>query len=548
MSKVKKEIKTVEQILTDENPVEIRALFSFSVKDNVNSILDKYNLWVRYFFPKYFYSKEKGKIIEDADFHKDIDLNNLLVYIGELNGGIKSFTDICFRGAAKTTRTKLFVAFCILNDAGHYRRYFKVLTKDLDNAKQIVTDVYNMFVTKRVQLVYQSVFEKSEFKREERMDRFTTSSGVKMVADTVGVDQRGALQEEARPDFEWFDDFETRKTLRSAVETNALWLNMEEARTGLSADGGCIYTCNYVSERGNVHKLVQKKNKRNVVLIVPIIKNGVPTWEEMYDILKISQIKEDAEDYEGEYLCEPSAGGDVIFDRQKLNRMLPSEPVRVIGQFKMFKAYNPSHRYAGAHDVAGGVGLDSSTSVFIDFDTIPCRVVATYKDNTIKPDVFGYEIASQGDRYGECLIAPEQNNHGHATIAILKQNYGNIFATVPKDTKVDEKHKATDYGWKTNAATKPKMLMALRKAVDDGLLELTDEDLINEAKSYSRDDLMDTDTDPRLSTRHFDLLMACAIAWQMKDYATYEPKQTDEEVKAIKSQDELSWEERFDIL
>ena len=35
----------------------------------------------------------------------------------------------------------------------------------------------------------------------------------------------------------------------------------------------------------------------------------------------------------------------------------------------------------------------------------------------------------------------------------------------------------------------------------------------------TRNDLIDVERDPRLTTRHFDLLIAAAIAWQMKDYA-----------------------------
>ena len=61
------------------------------------------------------------------------------------------------------------------------------------------------------------------------------------------------------------------------------------------------------------------------------------------------------------------------------------------------------------------------------------------------------------------------------------------------------------------------MLFAFGKAVNDGLLELNDPALIDEAKSYTRNDLIDSEKDPRLTTRHFDLLMAAAIAWQMKD-------------------------------
>ena len=57
--------------------------------------------------------------------------------------------------------------------------------------------------------------------------------------------------------------------------------------------------------------------------------------------------------------------------------------------------------------------------------------------------------------------------------------------------------------------------------IEDGHLELSDPDLIAEARSYTRDDLMEREVDPRLTTRHFDLLMAAAIAWQMRNYAKF---------------------------
>jgi hypothetical protein len=53
----------------------------------------------------------------------------------------------------------------------------------------------------------------------------------------------------------------------------------------------------------------------------------------------------------------------------------------------------------------------------------------------------------------------------------------------------------------------------------DGLIDLNDKDLINEVKQYTRNDLIDRDEDIRLTTKHFDFVMALAIAWQMKDSA-----------------------------
>lgn len=501
-------IPSPQEILASEDPEILLSAFQFTVAESDRLILFRFNLWIRKFFPKYLPG-------EDAPFHKRIDQYNLAVYRGE----IKSFTDIAFRGAAKSTRTKLFVAFVIANDREHFRRYFKILSKDVDNATQITTDVYNMFMTPEILRFYPEIFQKTKTKREETMSSFTTSTGIKMRSDSVGTDQRGDLQEEARPDFILFEDIETRKTLKSAVETKTIGDNMEEARTGLSKTGGWVCNANYISERGNVHRMTLKADEKNIVMITPIKnKDGDPMWK-IYTIEQINQLEKDAEDFEGEYMCRPSASLDVLFDREKLLNMETLKPVRDIAGFKIFKPYDASHRYAIGADVAGGVGLDSSTSVNWDFSTIPCRVVATFKSNTIKPDTFGFELASQGNRYGGCLVAPEKNNHGHATLAILKQEYDHIFSTQRKDIQNVDVAPPKEYGWHTNAATKPKMMFALKKAVEDGLAELSDPALIAEAKSYSRDDLMDKEADPRLTTRHFDLLIAAAIGWQMKDFA-----------------------------
>lgn len=518
--------------ILDSNDIEsILGLFNFTVKDPDYVIVEKFGMWMRFFFLRYLI--ENNPNAEDAPFHNKIDTYNLKVY----KGTIKSFTDIAFRGAAKSTRTKLFLAFCIANDIEHHQRYMKVLTKDLANAKQYITDIYNMFVDPKMKEFYPEVFAKTEQKREETMGSLTTATGIKMTADTVGVDQRGDIQEESRPGLILFDDFETRKTLRSAVETKTIGENMEEARTGLSKTGGCIYNCNYISERGNVHKLVEKADDNNVVMITRIKdKNGNPKWN-IYTKEQIDQIEHTAEDFEGEYMCQPSASQDVFFDRESVDKQIARQPIKTIADFKIFYSYNPSHRYGSGHDLGGGVGLDHSTSVFYDFSTIPAKVVGTFKSNTIKPDIFGDEIEREACIFGKPIVAPE-NNRFDMCIGRIRQIYDRIyFSTKKKDSKLDTRvlNSEKTYGWNTNLATKPKAFYDFRKAIEDGLVELTDQDLINEVKSYTRDDLMDTEIDPRLSTRHFDLLMAAVIGWQMRNYATeYE----------IENKNEITEEER----
>ena len=289
---VKKQLgSSLMKILDSGTKSDIRALFSFDITDTEKEVLLKFNLWGRHFFPKFYKFK-------DADFHKDIDKYNYRVYRGE---DLKYFIDIVFRSGAKTTRTKLFIAYCIANDSDHSRKFFKILTKDISNAKQVVTDIYNLLLS--ISSYYPEIFQKTDQKKEERMDSFTTYTGVKMRAGTVGTDQRGQIQEDTRPDFIVFDDFETRKTLRSAVETKSIWDNMEEAKTGLSRNGGAVYLCNYFSERGNVHKLVLKKNNpKTKVLIVPIKFEGKPMWD-YYNMDIINALEKDSDDFAGEYMC-----------------------------------------------------------------------------------------------------------------------------------------------------------------------------------------------------------------------------------------------------
>jgi len=496
----------VDKILDGGDKQEVRALFSFDSSLTDEEVLLNFRLWSRHFFYSYF-------SIRQAEFHKKIEENLVRVYRGRQ----PIFIDIAFRGAAKTTLTKLFIAFCIANDFEHKKRYFKILAADSDNSKQIVTDIYNSLINSRVRYYYPELFVKTEEKREERMASFTTATGIKVKAESVGMEQRGDIQENARPDFILFEDFETRKALRSAVLLNAIWDNMEEARTGLSIDGGCIYNCNYLSERGNVHKLIGRF--KEYALIVPIVdKEGNLAWPAAYSSERLEIIRKNADDWAGEYLCEPSAGDDVFFDRQSLERQEKKQPVREVGGFKIFHEFDPSHRYGSGHDVAGGVGLDSSTSVFIDFTQWPNRVVGTFQNNKIKPDVFGYEIKRQADFFGEPVVAVE-NNKFDMCIGVLKRIYSKLYFTEQKETRAGMPPKIRYYGWNTNVASKPKMLFELKKAVEDGHLELSDPDLIAEAKSYSRDDLMDKEADPRLTTRHFDGMMAVAIAFQMRNFA-----------------------------
>ncbi len=500
-------IDIAEKIWTTGTPEEKIAFFAFDSSEPRAMIVFKFTYWVYRLYPRYFQSAP-------APFHEGFAHKMLAAYYGEGN-----YTNLGFRGCAKTTYSKLFIAYALLNDMDHKRRYIKVLARNLGNSKQMVTDIFNLIV--EVKPLYGNLFPKQkETKGEETMLVFTTVDGVKLMAGTVGMTQRGHVQDAYRPDFLVFDDVEDRESIHSLAQTEATIWRIDEAIQGLSADGSYMVLGNYISEEGVIQWFL---NKPNMVVdkITIVDEEGNPTWPERYDAEKIEKIKNDSDDFYGEYMCDPSRADTAFFDRQKVDYDIGQvkQPHRESAGVKYWGDYLPHHRYGMGADTSEGVGRDANTMALFDFgssNTDIGTLVATYFNNRIPPDLFGNELVRVGREFGNCIIAPEANNTGHATIANMR-GYPNIFSERKEGSRT---LKMTDrLGWRTTKKSKPLALFEFRKDYNDGLIKIYDVNVLKEMRSFTTSDLNDTQVG--MVTRHFDLLMAVIIAWQMRKVATY---------------------------
>lgn len=424
-----------------------------------------------------------------------------------------------------TSYTKLFIAFMFLNDRDAYRKYVKVLTRNIGNAKQMVTDIYNMIV--EVRPLYGDIFVKEgDKKREETMGSFTTTDNRKLLSGTVGMTQRGHLQDAFRPDWLVFDDVEDRESISSLAQTEATIFRIDEAIAGLSNDGSYMCNGNYISDEGVIQWFLNKPDM--VVDKIPIMdEDGTPTWPERYDKEKIESIKNDAEDFYGEYMCDPSRADSAFFDRVRVDNDIAAakQPHRESAGVRYWGDYVPHHIFGMAADTSEGIGKDANTLALFDFGTFENDVgtlVATYFNNRIPPDLFGHELVRVGREFGNCIIAPENNNTGHATIATMR-GYPNIYTE--RDTSRRQMKVTERLGWRTTRKSKPMMFFEFRKDYNDGLIKIYDKNVLKEMRSFTTMDL--TDTKIGMVTRHFDLLMAVVIAWQMRKYASMEEQYDD---------------------
>jgi len=498
-------IDAVEEIIATNDDQQIRNFFSFDHETPDFMFLFKFKTWAFKMYPRYFQSKP-------ADFHDQIIYHMWLAYYGK-----HKYLNLGFRGCAKTTYTKLFLAYIILNDRDGTRKYIKVLTRNLGNAKQLVTDVYNLIV--EAQPLYGDIFQKEgDKKREETMGSFTTTDDRKLLAGTVGMTQRGHLQDAYRPDFLVFDDVEDRESIQSLATTEATIWRIDEAISGLSADGSYMCNGNYISDEGVIQWFLNKPDMTTDKIAI-LDEDQNPTWPERYPLDKIESIKSDADDFYGEYMCDPSRADTAFFDRSRVDNDIATakQPAYESAGVKYWGEYQPHHRYGMGADTSEGIGKDANAFALYDFGTFPDDVgilTATYFNNRIPPDLFGHELTRVGREFGNCIIAPENNNTGHATIASMR-GYPNIYAERKegqRSLKVTQQ-----LGWRTTRKSKPAMFFEFRKDYNDGLIKIYDVNVLKEMRSYTTADL--TGTQLGMVTRHFDLLMAAVIGWQMRKYA-----------------------------
>lgn len=209
--------------------------------------------------------------------------------------------------------------------------------------------------------------------------------------------------------------------------------------------------------------------------------------------------------------------GNKLFNSEALEKQRLSfvlEPIMIEGDFVYYRRYKKGHVYALGCDPSLGVKRDHSTIVVIDLTE--GEVVFTYKSNTVDPVNLAYDIKKVALYYGGCIAAVEANNTGIGVNITLKNIYPNIFTQVREDML--ETSVTAKLGWLSTGGSKPKMMYELSDAIE-GDLKLRDLGIILEAKSYNKEDALTSANDEKTTTRHFDLLIACGIAWQMRIHA-----------------------------
>jgi len=197
------------------------------------------------------------------------------------------------------------------------------------------------------------------------------------------------------------------------------------------------------------------------------------------------------EQFRVEFECEFLGSVDTLISASKLRTMVYDEPITRNKGLDVFTEPEPEHQYVITVDVARGVTKDYSAFTVIDTTTIPYKMVAKYRNNTIKPLLFPNIIHQVATAYNHAFVLCEVNDIGGQVADILQFDleYDNLLMCAMRGRAGQVVGQGfsgnkTQMGVKMSTTVKKTGCANMKQLIEDDKLILTDYDVISELTTF----------------------------------------------------------------
>ena len=135
--------------------------------------------------------------------------------------------------------------------------------------------------------------------------------------------------------------------------------------------------------------------------------------------------------FNSEFECEFLGSIDTLIAPHKLKQMPYVDPEQSHADLDIFERPDPKKTYFLTADVSRGTSQDYSAFLVLDVSQMPYRVVAKYRNNTIRPMLFPTIIAEFAKAYNNAYVLCEVNDIGDqiASILFYDMEYENVLMT-----------------------------------------------------------------------------------------------------------------------
>lgn len=240
-------------------------------------------------------------------------------------------------------------------------------------------------------------------------------------------------------------------------------------------------------------------------------------WKE--ETIRNTSERQFRQEFETEFL----GSSNTLIDGAKLRALVYRNPVVLKGNIKIYYESVIAKRsppqtgrlYAITVDTSRGINGDYSAFVVFDITELPYKIVATYRNNEISPQLYPTYVKQAAEYYNNAIVLVESNDVGAQVADILHDDleYENVLFT--SSSRQNGQYITMGFstgsvkGVRTSTTVKKLGCSTLKTLIEHDRLEINDFDLIEELSRFSQ-----KGSSYEAEEGNDDLVMCCVMfAW-----------------------------------
>ena len=273
------------------------------------------------------------------------------------------------------------------------------------------------------------------------------------------------------------------------------------------------------------------EEKRNTYIPIEVHWSEVPGRDDKWKKETIANTSE--QQFQTEFECEFLGSVNTLINSSKLRVLTYKQHLHKHAGLTVYKKPEKDHTYMLTADVARGTKNDNSAFVMFDITEVPYRVVASFKDNEIKPLLFPQKIYQMARAYNQAFVLVEVNDIGEQVANNLQFDleYDNLVMAAMRGRAGQVMGGGfsggkAQLGVRTTKAVKAIGCSNLKQLVESDKIIIEDFDIINELSTY----IVHGSSFQAEEGCNDDLVMCCVLfAWATDQ--TYFKELTDNDIR-----------------
>lgn len=215
--------------------------------------------------------------------------------------------------------------------------------------------------------------------------------------------------------------------------------------------------------------------------------SDVPGRDENWRNTQIKNIGQKA--FDQEFNTDFLGSSETLISGSKLANIVTTSAIKTLNDLDVFIDPKDEHVYVTIVDTARGVEKDYSAFVVIDVTNLPYKVVAKYRSNEIKPEMYSYVIKDVASKYNTSYLLCEVNDIGNQIARdLVEDGYPNMLFCSTKSRLgqfIGQNFSGKyELGVKMQKNIKKLGALNLKTLIEEDKLEVNDYDIFAELTTF----------------------------------------------------------------